>query len=83
MPAAAESLELPADFQPRPGDDEVEEFFLSPMERVLECLRDSDGFKFNVAPVNLHFALRHGVLSPDEEPSYQAVVEALAGQFDD
>ena len=76
-------LELPADFQPRPGDDEVEEFFLWPMARVLECLRDSDGFKFNVALVNLHFALRHGVLSPDEEPSYQAVVEALAGQFDD
>ena len=74
-------LELPENFQPRPNDDEVEEFFLWPMEKVLERLKDSDDFKFNVALVNLDFALRHGVLSPDDEPAYQAVVEGLQGRF--
>ena len=76
-------LELPADFQPRPGDDEVEDFFLWPMDKVLERLKNSDDFKFNVALVNLDFALRHGVLTPDEEPEYQAVVEGLQGRFAD
>lgn len=74
-------LELPEDFTPRPGDDEVESFALWPMSQVLERLRDTDDFKFNVALVNLHFALRHGVLTPDEEPEYQAIAEGLAGRF--
>jgi isopentenyldiphosphate isomerase len=75
-------LELPADFTPRPGDDEVESFSLWSAERVLARLRDSDDFKFNVALVNLHFALRHGVLNPDDEPAYQAIVEGLSGRFE-
>jgi isopentenyldiphosphate isomerase len=74
-------LELPADFQPMPNDDEVESFALWPMEQVLERIRDSDDFKFNVALVNLDFALRHGVLDPDHEPEYQEIVEGLAGKF--
>lgn len=73
-------LKLPSDFVPRPGDDEVEEFFLWPMEAVLERLRESDDFKFNVALVNLDFALRHGCLDPDSEPDYQAIVEALSSR---
>ena len=72
-------LALPPDFVPRPGDDEVEEFFLWPMAQVLERLRDSEDFKFNVALVNLDFALRHGLLDPDRDVEYQAVAEALAG----
>jgi hypothetical protein len=76
-------LELQEGFQPRPNDDEVEAFFLWSMEEVLERLRDSDDFKFNVALVNLDFAIRHGVLAPDEEPDYQAIVDGLAGRLDD
>ncbi len=76
-------LELPADFVPQPGDDEVEEFFLWPMAKVLERLKDSDDFKFNVALVNLDFALRHGALTPDDEPEYQAIVEGLQGRLAD
>ena len=76
-------LALPENFQPRPNDDEVEEFFLWPMARVLERLRDSDDFKFNVALVNIDFALRHGVLGPDSEPAYQEIAEALCGHFAD
>jgi isopentenyldiphosphate isomerase len=76
-------LELPADFQPTPNDDEVESFALWSMDQVLEQIRDSDDFKFNVALVNLHFALRYGVLDPDREPEYQAIVEGLQGRFED
>jgi len=76
-------LELPADFQPVPNDDEVESFSLWSMDQVLERIRDSDDFKFNVALVNLDFALRHGVLDPDREPEYQAIVDGLAGRFED
>jgi len=76
-------LALPEDFVPQPGDDEVESFALWPVERVLERIRDSDDFKFNVALVNLHFALRHGALNPDSEPAYQDIVEGLAGRFAD
>jgi len=75
-------LELPADFQPRPNDNEVESFSLWSMDAVLERVRDTDDFKFNVALVNLHFALRHGVLDPDEEPEYQQIVDGLAGRLE-
>lgn len=75
-------LALPADFVPRPGDDEVEEFFLWPMDKVLRHLRETEDFKFNVALVVIDFALRHGILTPDEEPEYQAIVEGLVGRFE-
>jgi isopentenyldiphosphate isomerase len=76
-------LALPEAFQPEPADGEVEAFFLWTPEQVLEHLRDSDDFKFNVALVNLHFALRHGVLNPDSEPEYQKIVDGLQGRFED
>jgi len=74
-------LELPADFRPENTDGEVEAFELWSMARVLERLRDTTDFKFNVALVILHFAVRHGLLLPDSEPGYQAIVEGLAGRF--
>lgn len=74
-------LELPANFQPRPDDDEVESFSLWSMDDVLQRLHDTEDFKFNVALVNLHFALRHGILNPDSEPAYQQIVEGLSGVF--
>ena len=43
-------LELPADFVPRPGDDEVEEFFLWPMAEVLNRLRAKRGFQVQRRP---------------------------------
>lgn len=76
-------LELPAEFQPVADGDEVESFSLWPVAEVLARIRETDDFKFNVALVNLHFALRHGLLSPDDEPEYQAVVEGLCGRFEE
>ncbi|NIA71133.1 DUF4743 domain-containing protein [Pelagibius litoralis] len=72
-------LELPADFVPQNSDGEVESFELWPMEKVLAVVRESEDFKFNVALVIIDFALRHGILTPDDEPDYQAIVEGLKG----
>ena len=41
-------LFLPADFVPRAADGEVESFELWPVGKVLERVRDTDDFKFNV-----------------------------------
>jgi len=69
-------IELPADFQPRNTDGEIEEFYLWPIEQVKERMRTTDDFKFNVAPVNIDFLVRRGYLSP-EEPGYVDMVEGL------
>jgi len=69
-------LELPANFTPRNTDGEVESFELWPFPRVLETIRDSDDFKFNVSLVILDFAIRHGFLQPDD-PDYEEIVAGL------
>ncbi len=69
-------LELPAGFEPVNTDGEVAGFFLWPIRRVAEVIRDSEDFKFNCALVNIDFLVRRGFLGPDEE-DYQAVVEGL------
>ena len=69
-------LELPASFAPRNTDGEVESFELWPFPRVLETIRDSDAFKFNVSLVILDFAIRHGVLQPDD-PDYEEIAAGL------
>ncbi len=67
---------LPEGFAPVPTDGEVDAFYLWPIEDVLNRIRDSDDFKFNAALVIIDFAVRHGVLTPDD-PEYIDVTEAL------
>lgn len=69
-------LELPDGFVPRNTDGEVESFALWPMTRVLETIRETEDFKFNVNLVILDFAIRHGFLTPDD-PDYQPIWEGL------
>ena len=69
-------LDLPADFMPANTDGEVEDFELWPIERVMETIRVTDHFKFNVNLVILDFAIRRGILTPDD-PGYQAIWEGL------
>jgi 8-oxo-dGTP pyrophosphatase MutT (NUDIX family) len=69
-------LECPADFVPRPQDGEVESFALLPAREVLERLRATDDFKFNVAPCVLGFLLRCGALSPSD-PEHGVVLGEL------
>ena len=69
-------LELPGDFSPVNTDGEVDAFYLWPMERVMETVRDSDEFKFNCALVIIDFLVRHGYIAADH-PDYSDIVEGL------
>jgi hypothetical protein len=69
-------LALPRDWRPDPQDDEVQEFYLWPVERVLRRLRESDDFKFNVALVAIDFLIRRGLVGP-EEPGFQEICWTL------
>ena len=59
-------LELPEDFVPHPGDDEVERFELWPAARLLAAVRDTDTVKFNVNLVLIDLFLRERMVEdPD------------------
>jgi 8-oxo-dGTP pyrophosphatase MutT (NUDIX family) len=69
-------LAVPGDFIPRNRDGEIVRFELMPVESVLARIRTTDDFKFNVNLVILDFALRHGLLKPDE-PGYLEIANGL------
>jgi hypothetical protein len=69
-------LEMPADFTPRNTDGEIVQFQLMPAAEVVKRVRATDDFKFNVNLVILDFALRHGLLTPDD-PEYLDVATGL------
>jgi isopentenyldiphosphate isomerase len=69
-------LELPADFEPRCTDGEVESFRLLPLEEVQALVRDTEAFKLNCSLVIIDFLIRHGYLGP-EHPEYLELVRGL------
>jgi len=69
-------LELPADLEPRCLDGEVEEFYLWPVDRVLETVRDTDEFKLNCNLVIIDFLIRHGYMDQDA-PDYLDIIQGL------
>lgn len=69
-------LELPADFEPRNNDGEVESFELWNLEKVAARIRDTTDFKFNSALVVMGFLLRHGMISKDHR-EFDAICAAL------
>jgi hypothetical protein len=74
-------IEMPADFVPENRDGEIVHFELMPVLAVLERIRTTSDFKFNVNLVILDFALRHGLLSPDD-PEYLDVATGLHRPLD-
>ena len=74
-------FEMPADFVPKNQDGEIVHFELMPASAVLDRVRTSDDFKFNVNLVILDFALRHGLLRPDD-PEYLDVATGLHRPLD-
>jgi 8-oxo-dGTP pyrophosphatase MutT (NUDIX family) len=74
-------LEVPADFRPRCNDGEICEFALMPARDVVERVRRTEDFKFNVNLVILDFALRRGLLSP-ADPEYLDVATGLYRPLD-
>ncbi|MFO1027135.1 MAG: DUF4743 domain-containing protein [Acetobacteraceae bacterium] len=59
-------LELPVDFTPVAADGEVEAFELWPVAQVLETVRDTDDFKFNVNLVLIDLFIRRGLIGSAE-----------------
>ncbi len=74
-------LELPADFTPTNTDGEISSFALMDIDEVAQLVRGSHEFKFNVALVIIDFLIRHGLLSPDDEPDYMELVTGLRAKF--
>jgi uncharacterized protein DUF4743 len=74
-------LEVPDGFTPRNTDGEIVAFTLMDAEDVVERVRRTDEFKFNVNLVIIDFALRHGLVTPDD-PDYLAMVTGLRRPID-
>ena len=74
-------LEVPGDFVPKNRDGEIVHFELMPAAAVLERIRATSDFKFNVNLVILDFAVRHGLLRPDD-PEYLDVAIGLHRPLD-
>jgi 8-oxo-dGTP pyrophosphatase MutT (NUDIX family) len=74
-------LETPADFVPQNRDGEIVEFELMPAGEVLDRIRTTSDFKFNVNLVILDFAVRHGLLRPGD-PEYLDVATGLHRPLD-
>lgn len=72
-------LNVPTDFTPRNIDGEMESFTLMSVAEVLDRVRTTDDFKFNVNLVILDFAIRHGFLTPESEPGYLDLLFSLRG----
>ncbi len=73
-------LKLKSDFVPENTDGEAEEFYLWPIEKVLNCVATTRDYKINCNLVIIDFAIRHGYLKPDE-PYYTAICSGLHGSF--
>ena len=77
----AYDIELPAGFAPKNTDGEIVRFDLMPAHSVVERVRSTDDFKFNVNLVILDFALRHGLVSV-ADPEYLDVASGLHRPLD-
>ncbi len=74
-------LKLDADFVPENTDGEAEEFYLWPVDKVLNCVAATRDYKINCNLVIIDFAIRHGYLKPDE-PFYTDICSGLHGSFE-
>ena len=74
-------LEMPPDFVPTNRDGEIAGFELMPLDHILEHIRMTTNFKFNVNLVILDFAVRHGILRPDD-PEYLDIANGLHRPLD-
>jgi 8-oxo-dGTP pyrophosphatase MutT (NUDIX family) len=69
-------LEIPATFVPHNADGEIAEFHLMSAVEVVLRVRNTQDFKFNVSLVIIDFALRHGLITP-EDSDYVDLVTGL------
>ncbi|KIO20882.1 hypothetical protein M407DRAFT_132596 [Tulasnella calospora MUT 4182] len=65
---------------PKPLDGEVESFELMTVEEVIQHMR-SEEFKPNCAVVLLDFLIRHGHITPENEPNYIEILTRIHARF--
>ncbi|KAI0470374.1 NUDIX hydrolase domain-like protein [Xylaria cf. heliscus] len=69
-------IELPADVRPTPKDGEVAEFYLWSIDEVRAELAKGK-FKPNCALIVVDFFIRHGIITPANEPDYAEILRRL------
>ncbi len=69
-------LEMPASEKPKPSE-EIVAYNLMPVAEILRIVRKTDRCKFNVGLVIIDFAIRHGLITPENEPDFEAIVAGL------
>lgn len=69
-------IELPSSVVPTPKDGEVAGFELMTVEQVQDEL-SKGSFKPNCALVLLEFFVRHGILTKENEPGFEEIVERM------
>ncbi|KAI6002170.1 NUDIX hydrolase domain-like protein [Pisolithus albus] len=67
-------------FQPKPADGEVESFNLLPLHVVISKMKQGL-FKANCAVVLIDFLIRHGYLTPDNDPDFMEIITRIHGRF--
>ena len=72
-------LELPENFRPEPRDGEVEAFELWDLGHVLDTVRRTDAFKFNVNLVLIDLFLRRGLVGREEAQTLRSALDSGAG----
>ncbi|KAI0292906.1 NUDIX hydrolase domain-like protein [Russula brevipes] len=71
----------PGEARLAPMDGEVESFELMSVDEVVSHMH-AGHFKPNCALVLIEFLVRHGYLTPENEPRYLEINQRLRGQFD-
>jgi len=69
-------LVMPAAVKPRPSD-EISGYALKALPEVLKLVRTTQRFKFNVGLVIIDFAIRCGLVTPENEPDFERIVAGL------
>ena len=70
-------LEMPEGVTPRNTDGELSGFDLLPLQEVLDLVRETERFKFNVNLVIIDFAMRFGAITPENTPDYEKMASGL------
>jgi hypothetical protein len=69
-------IELPPTMIPKPQDDEVSDFYLFSVEEVKQAILRQE-FKPNCALVMIDFAIRQGIITPENEDNYIEITTRL------
>lgn len=69
-------LKLDEKIVPKPNDGEVDSFNLFNLQQVVTALQNAE-FKPNCALVMVDFLIRHGYISPENEPNYLEIVTRM------